>query len=312
MLHPDLDRAVRLLRAGRLVAIPTETVYGLAANALDPVAVERLFAAKGRPHTSPLIVHVPSIEMARSLAADWPPSAQLLAERFWPGPLTIIVSKKPVIPDVVTAGLPTAGLRIPRHPVALDLLRAAGIPLAAPSANLFTQLSPTTAEHVRAGLGSRADLVLDGGPCQVGIESTVVSLAVNPPLLLRPGMIPRAEIEAIAGPISTPNSLVSTPGSLDRPGTPQPSPGMHPRHYSPRTPFYLFPMDPTPPGRGVTLRRSDMPSTPDAYAAALYPTLHRLDAEGWDWIAIEAPENTAAWTAILDRLQRAATPPRPY
>ena len=153
-----VDQAAELLRNGRLVVFPTETVYGLGANALDPAAVARIFEAKGRPLTSPLIVHVSSIEMARELAAVWPPKAQALAERFWPGPLTIIVPKTAQVPDLVTAGLPSVGLRIPAHPIALELLMAAGIPLAAPSANRFTQLSPTTAEHVREGLGDRVDM----------------------------------------------------------------------------------------------------------------------------------------------------------
>jgi L-threonylcarbamoyladenylate synthase len=195
VISPELlARAASTLRAGGLVAFPTETVYGLGANALDARAVERVFDVKGRPQSSPLIVHVASIEMARSLASHWPESADKLAAAFWPGPLTLVVRKDPQIPDIVTAGLPTVGLRQPDHPVAAALISEAGVPLAAPSANRFTALSPTTAEHVLKSLGDGVDLILDGGPTRVGIESTVLSLAGPRPRLLRPGMISRDEI----------------------------------------------------------------------------------------------------------------------
>ncbi len=192
-----VDEAARLIRAGKLVAFPTETVYGLGANALDAAAVERIFAAKGRPRTSPLIVHVDSVEMARELAARWPAAAEALAARYWPGPLTLVVPKRADIPDVVTAGLATVGLRMPAHPLAIELIRAARVPIAAPSANRFTELSPTEAGHVPEAI---ADGVLDGGPARVGIESTVLSLA-DEPVLLRPGVIPLPEIEAVIGPV---------------------------------------------------------------------------------------------------------------
>ena len=214
-------------------------MYGLGANALDPAAVERIFAAKGRPHTSPLIVHVDSIEMARGLAARWPAAAETLARRYWPGPLTLVVPKRPEIPDIVTAGLPTVGLRMPAHPLALELIRAAGVPIAGPSANRFTELSPTTAGHVPESL---ADYVLDGGPARVGIESTVLSL-VDAPLLLRPGVIPLPEIEALIGPVET--AAAAGPGA-------HASPGMHPRHYRPATPLYLLdPGEHPPEGHGA-------------------------------------------------------------
>jgi L-threonylcarbamoyladenylate synthase len=188
----DIEHAARLLRAGGLVAFPTETVYGLGANALDTKAVARIYAVKGRPGTSPLIVHVASMEMAKSLVAHWPELADRLAGRFWPGPLTLVLEKRlekqlenqSVIPAIVTAGLATVGVRMPAHPIALALIRAAGVPLAAPSANRFTQLSPATADHVRRSLGSAVDFILDGGPCQVGIESTVLSLTGPRPALL--------------------------------------------------------------------------------------------------------------------------------
>ena len=194
IVGPEIERAAALLRAGRLVVFPTETVYGLGANALDPVAVARVYEVKDRPATSPLIVHVASIEMAQSLVTSWPEIADRLARKFWPGPLTLVLEKRSVIPAIVTAGLSTVGLRMPAHPIAQALIRAAGLPLAAPSANRFKQLSPTTADHVRESLGDDVDLILDGGPCQVGIESTVLSLTEPQPVLLRPGGIARAEI----------------------------------------------------------------------------------------------------------------------
>ncbi|MDE3198227.1 MAG: threonylcarbamoyl-AMP synthase [Acidobacteriota bacterium] len=285
-----MQRAAELLRAGRLVAFPTETVYGLGANALDAAAVERIYEAKGRPHSSPLIVHVESIAMARELAASWPGRAELLARRFWPGPLTLVVPKKAIVPDVVTAGLPSVALRMPAHPVAIELLRAARIPLAAPSANRFTQLSPTTAQHVRESLGDRVDMILDGGACAVGIESTVLSLAGGSPRILRPGMITRPEIEAAIGPIEE--------------GAGKESPGQHPKHYSPRTRVVLGASPAL--GRGVRLDFSNMPGDPHAYAERLYGRLHELDRENYDWIAIEMPPDTPEWAGVRDRLSRAA------
>ena len=292
--------AAALIREGKLVAFPTETVYGLGANALDPAAVERIFAAKGRPRTSPLIVHVDSIEMARRFAARWPDAAETLARRYWPGPLTLVVPKQPEIPDIVTAGLPTVGLRMPAHPLALELIRAAGVPIAAPSANRFTELSPTEAAHVPPEL---ADYVLDGGPARVGIESTVLSL-VDVPLLLRPGTIPLPEIEVVIGPVQ----VVSAPA-----GSAHASPGMHPRHYRPVTALYLLtPGQPPRAGRGAWLRLGrEMPADPAEYAAALYDTLHRLDAQGLDWIAVEPPPDTPEWAGVLDRLRRASASPLP-
>jgi len=286
----EIRRAAELLRAGRLVAFPTETVYGLGANALDEAAVRRIFEAKGRPLSSPLIVHVASIDMARDLALEWPEKAGLLALRFWPGPLTLVVPKRAHVPDVVTAGLPSVGLRIPAHPLARALLEAAQIPIAAPSANRFTELSPTTAEHVREGLGSRVDLILDGGPCTVGIESTVLSFAGSVPRILRPGMITRTQIEDVIGPVDV--------------GGGAESPGQHPRHYSPRTPIILGPPPST--GRGARLDLDSMPRDASAYAERLYGLLHNLDREGYDWIAIELPPDTPEWAGVRDRLIRAA------
>jgi len=328
----EIDRAARLLRAGRLVAFPTETVYGLGANALDAEAVARIYAVKRRPPTSPLIVHVASIEMAQSLATNWPRNADLLATKFWPGPLTLVLTKSRVgadafgrpaeqsesprllgnVPDIVTAGLSTVAVRMPAHPIAQALIRAAGLPVAAPSANRFTELSPTTADHVRRSLGSDVDLILDGGPCQIGIESTVLSLAEAQPTLLRPGIIPRTALESIIGPVAL---------AQDPPTGAHPAPGMHARHYSPRTPLFLATNGNIPEhGQGIYLQHEHAPSrtggnvaihqmpqsAPD-YAAALYEVLHRADAGNYDWIAVDVPPSSTDWDAIQDRLKRAAS-----
>ena len=303
----EIARAAALLRAGQLVAFPTETVYGLGANALDPAAIERIYAAKGRPPSSPLIVHVDSSEMGRTLVRDWPPAAELLARRFWPGPLTLVLPKKPEVPDRLTAGLETVGIRMPNNAIALALIREAGFPIAAPSANRFTELSPTTAQHVRDSLGDRVALVLDGGRTTVGIESTVLSLAGDLPLLLRPGMISQAEIEGVIGPLRA---------GRDPRGEAHPAPGMHRKHYSPRTPLVLVDDGRLPAnGQGAYLwiaKPSDagksirMPSEAAAYAAVLYEMLHEVDSQRWDWIAVELPPSAAEWSAIRDRLERAS------
>jgi L-threonylcarbamoyladenylate synthase len=304
---PELLRAAALIRSGELVAFPTETVYGLGANALDTAAVEKIYAAKGRPSGSPLIVHVDSIEMARGLVRDWPENAEKLARRFWPGPLTLVLPKQQHVPDRLTAGLDTVGIRVPSNTIALALIREAGVPIAAPSANRFTELSPTTAQHVRETLGDRVAMVLDGGRTTVGIESTVLSLAGPDAILLRPGMVSQADIEAVIGPVSVARSADVAA---------HPAPGMHPRHYSPRTPLVLvddgvLPAD----GRGIYLwfqqladaaRCVKMPDDPRAYAAILYEKLHEADAEHLDWIAVETPPPDPSWSAIRDRLERAA------
>jgi L-threonylcarbamoyladenylate synthase len=220
----SIPEAAALIRAGELVAFPTETVYGLGANALDADAVAKIYALKERPATSPLIVHADSVESARKLASHWPAEAESLAQEYWPGPLTLVLPKAANIPDIVTAGLGTVGIRVPNHPVALDLIRASGVPIAAPSANKFMQLSPTAAQHVREAFGDAVP-VLEGGSCRVGIESTVVAMdATGKIRLLRPGMISFAEIEHAAMP---------------EPDSPHAAPGMHLRHYSPRTPLIL-------------------------------------------------------------------------
>jgi L-threonylcarbamoyladenylate synthase len=299
----EVLRGAELIRAGGLVAFPTETVYGLGANALDPKAVARIFAAKGRPFTSPLIVHVSSAAMAREVVSEWPSAAEVLAHTFWPGPLTLVLPRSAQIPDIVTGGLGTVGVRVPSHPVALEFIEAAGVPVAGPSANLFTHLSPTTAEHVRRGLGTLVDLVLDGGSSEVGIESTVLSLAEGP-VLLRPGMVSQARIEALIGPIQT--------GGAGGEG-PHAAPGLHERHYSPKTKLVLE-------GRatdssiwlywreqGNNAHSVRMPDDPGEYARRLYQILHQLDEQGWEAISVEPVPESSEWEGIRDRLRRAAS-----
>lgn len=281
----NVETAARLIREGRLVVFPTETVYGLGANALDERAVERIYQAKQRPATSPLIVHVNTVAMAKSLTTEWPAMAQELAQKYWPGPLTLVLPKAAHVPDRVTAGLPTVGIRIPNHPLALALIEAAGVPIAAPSANVFTRLSPTQARHVDETL---ADYVLDGGPAQVGIESTVVSLVDGRPVLLRPGVLLIEELEG------------GLEGATPAEGA-HPAPGMHAKHYSPRTRLVLGP--PPANGRGFQL---SLPSDPRDAAAQLYATLHELDEMNYDWIAVELPPDTPEWAGVRDRLKRAA------
>ncbi len=293
----ELDRAAEIIKRGGLVAFPTETVYGLGANALNRDAVARIFAAKNRPLASPLIVHVSGETMARTLVSDWPERAHLLAEKFWPGPLTLVLKKAEIVPDVVTAGLDSVGVRMPSHPVALELIRRAGVPIAAPSANRFTEISPTTAAHVRHSLGDAVDMILDAGPTQVGIESTVASLRRDPPVLLRPGMISRQQLE----------EATRTAWDLgeDAPEVME-SPGQHARHYAPRTPLHLLQSRlQTPGGRGVIL---ELPEDSVGYAAGLYAALHAADHEGWDWIGVVEPPDEPEWAGIRDRLRRASSP----
>ncbi len=292
-----IQEAAERIRAGELVAFPTETVYGLGANALDAAAVAKIYEAKGRPATSPLIVHVASIEMARTLVTEWPPEAEQLARRYWPGPLTLVLPKTAAVPDLVTAGLPTVGIRVPNHALALALIQEAGVPLAAPSANRFMALSPTTAGHVHEAFGNAVP-VLDGGPCEVGLESTVVSIAVGKITLLRPGMIAIDEV-----------TLASTPSA----DAAHPAPGMHERHYSPQTPLVLS-KKPASVGAYVWItepeiaaRSVQMPASPEAYAARLYSVLHELDREGWPVICVEPPPDAVEWAAVRDRLQRASS-----
>jgi L-threonylcarbamoyladenylate synthase len=306
-----IARAVEVLRRGGLVSFPTETVYGLGADALNARAVERIFEVKGRPGTNPLIVHVADAATARRYAEAWPVEATWLAERFWPGPLTLILPKQHSIPDVVTAGRPTVGLRVPRHPVALELLKAFDGPVAAPSANRSTRVSPTSAQHVRDELGDAVDLILDGGACDVGIESTVLDLSVETPTILRPGSITREEIEREIGPVAVFGGSVAA-------GVVASSPGQHAVHYAPRARAYRFAAEQRDQMRSAALRDrnpshvylflGEMPGTPEQYARELYRTLRSHDEQGASAMFIEMPPDTAEWAAVRDRLTRATVP----
>ncbi len=321
-----LKQAADLLRLGGLVAIPTETVYGLAAHALQPEAVLRIFEAKGRPATNPLIVHVIDQAAARPLVQDWPAIAETLAKQFWPGPLTFILPRSSMVPDVVTGGGPTVALRCPAHPVIHGLLRACGFPLAAPSANRSTRISPTRAEHVVKDLDDRIDAILDAGPCPYGLESTIVDLTCTPVRILRPGPI---GAEALKPWIPVAPMAKHGP-TLSVPRTPLRSPGMMPRHYAPQTPLIFISDAPTnwskiledvQRGRriGILAMGSEttypklpnliiesMPMEAPRYAACLYDCLHHLDAAGLDLICVESPPQTEEWRAVHDRLSRAA------
>jgi L-threonylcarbamoyladenylate synthase len=234
--HPDasaLARAADCLRRGGLVAFPTETVYGLGVHALDRAAVRRLFEVKGRPANDPLIVHVDAVERVHALVSAMPDSVAALRARFWPGPLTLVLPRSPRVPEEVTAGLDTVGVRVPAHPVARALLRAAGIPVAAPSANLFSRPSPTRASHVLDDLGGRIDLVVDGGATEVGVESTVLDLTGDVPTILRPGAVSREMLRAILPRVEQRSAAASSSDAM-------PSPGMLERHYSPRAPLTVY------------------------------------------------------------------------
>jgi L-threonylcarbamoyladenylate synthase len=312
-----IRRAAELVRAGGLVAFPTETVYGLGANALDDAAVQRIFAAKQRPGYNPLIVHVPDVAAARRVVATWPEAAERLAAAFWPGPLTIVLPKAAVVPDSVTAGLSTVAVRVPAHAVALALLAAAGLPIAAPSANRFMRLSPTSAAHVERALGDHADLILDGGDTPVGIESTVLDLSGPRPVLLRPGVIGEAELRTVIG------ELVRGGGPAA--GEARPSPGMMDRHYAPVAELRLY-SDATEAGRRIAEARArgrtvgvlpldplggdadhviPMPASAREYARLLYAALHSLDDAGCDLILVQRVPPLPEWHGVDDRLRRA-------
>lgn len=324
--HPDaatIAEAAAVLRAGGLVAFPTETVYGLGANALDAAAVRRIYDAKGRPGFNPLIVHVASVQHARELVTDWTDAAERLATACWPGPVTLVLRKQPHVPDEVTAGLPRVAVRIPAHPVALALLQAAGVPVAAPSANRFTELSPVTAAHVVKSLGRSVDVVLDGGPTSVGIESAVIDCASDPPVLLRPGALSPAHLAKIVG------RPLAAPAPVERADAPRLAPGMVERHYAPRAALRLYAAD----ARGETDRELAslaetglrvgavafapvtgvphetmvvMPRDPLAYAARLYDALHALDDAECAVVFVERVPETVEWEGVRDRLSRAS------
>jgi len=309
-MNKDIARAARILRSGGLVAFPTETVYGLGADASSESAMAKLYAVKRRPADHPVIVHFASAEAAFGWAREIPESARKLAKAFWPGPLTLVLKRSQKAQDFVTGGQDTVGLRLPSHPVARELLQLFGRGVAAPSANRFGRVSPTTAAHVRADLGAEVDLVLDGGPTEVGIESTIVDLSGAAAVLLRPGRITRFDIENVLG-----SDL-----SEKHPASPRHSGGLE-RHYAPRTPARLVPSYDLDKEIArlkekvavLAFSRPDervdywlrMPRDPDAYAQKLYAALRELDSAGCDEILIEAPHDAPEWTAVGDRLKRA-------
>ncbi|MCW5552823.1 MAG: threonylcarbamoyl-AMP synthase [Verrucomicrobiae bacterium] len=323
LFQEAVRRAAELLRAGEVVALPTETVYGLAANALDTAAVARIYEIKGRPAHNPIIVHVANQEMARSCVAHWPPPADSLARSFWPGPLTLVLPRSRTIPDIVTAGGPTVGIRWPSHPLIQAVIQECGFPLAAPSANLSNHLSPTNAQHVREQLGDRLRLIVDGGQAQVGLESTVLDLTGTPPQILRPGMIHAESLAAVTGEISDATNLRPATEALR-------SPGLLPKHYAPKARLLVLCwQDETDlrsqlgsrfssgikahviahsriPSPGTFAEVSVIPHDAEAFARALYAELHRCDAAGAELIVVEAPPQTVEWRAIEDRLNRAA------
>ncbi len=315
MVGPDaIAAAVSALRAGGVIGLPTETVYGLAGDAANPAAIARIFAIKGRPASHPVIVHLADAAHVSQWARDVPPVAAALIERFWPGPLTLVLPRAASVLPAVTGGQDTVAVRMPAHPVALAVLRAFGGGLAAPSANRYGRISPTTAAHVRADLGDEVGIVLDGGPSEVGLESTIVACLEGGVSLLRPGRITRAAIETVAGPLSERMQAVPrVPGSIAS-------------HYAPRTRVEL--MDASAlraaavghaaAGRRVALLApAPLPDLPlaaaivasadaDTYGQALYGHLRALDDAGADVILIARPESGQAWAAITDRLERAA------
>lgn len=322
----SIEQASTLIRAGELVAFPTETVYGLGARADQASAVRKIFEAKGRPSTNPLIVHVADVEAAAALAAEFPPEAERLAEAFWPGPLTLVLKcRAGAVAGEVTAFGPTIALRVPAAPVARVLLSVCRVPIAAPSANRSTSISPTTAAHVVKSLGGRIALVLDGGPCEHGIESTIVDLSGLPAkgaTLLRPGAVPIASLRRVVA-VDDPGALLVS--TRER----APAPGMSERHYAPRASLVVVPEDEAAPllaaKRGLGLlvgaivrpRQASfappveiLPEGPEGYAARLYAALHRLDDAGCSQIVVAAPPSEPGWEAVHDRLRRAAASPQ--
>ena len=308
-----LDEALARLRAGELVVIPTETVYGLAADAENPAAVARIFSLKGRPATRPLIVHIPSAEALSDWAEHVPDYALTLAQEFWPGPLSLVLQSTARVPDAVTGGQPSVALRVPAHPITLALLQKFGGGLAAPSANRYGRISPTTPAHVRAQFGDETPYILDGGPCRGGIESTIVSCLETTPRILRPGLISATDIREVT----------SLTVSVQREATAEVrTAGQDASHYAPITPTLMIHRDdpalwPEPAGRRVGfLGFADppmavsmsvrLPDDPAAAAERLYAELHRLDGAGLDVILLEAPPAGPEWDGIRDRLARAS------
>jgi L-threonylcarbamoyladenylate synthase len=310
----EIDEAVEALRAGELVAFPTETVYGLGANAADPLAVRKIFTAKGRPPDHPVIVHLDSPRYLHRWVRDVPRAAELLAARFWPGPLTLILPKADNVNEIVTGGQASIGIRVPSHPIAQQLLTAFGGGIAAPSANRFGRLSPTRAEHVREEFGDAVAVLLDGGESQIGLESTIVSCLDGAVRLLRPGQITRSQIEEVGGPMVR---------GVDVPRVP----GDRALHYAPATPLEIVAGDQIEARAGELTERAEKAAVlamrpplqtrrhmtwinagkkPDAYAHNLYSNLRVLDRAGCARIFVQAPPAEERWAAVLDRLQRAS------
>ncbi|MCA9077057.1 MAG: threonylcarbamoyl-AMP synthase [Planctomycetaceae bacterium] len=312
----DVKRAAAIIRDGGVVAFATETVYGLGAHAMNPQAVARVFEVKGRPRFDPLIVHVNDTEAAKRLTATFPKTAERLADAFWPGPLTLVLPKVEEVPDLVTAGLSTVAVRVPIHPLARQLIEQAGVPIAAPSANPFGQVSPTTAKHVQQQLGDRIDYLLDGGPCDVGLESTVLHVAEDPPTLLRPGGVTLEDLERVVGPI---RSLEST--EIDD-NHPQTSPGMLSRHYAPRTPLRMVEdLTTCDVPRKAGLLTLNHPPAPERFAAievlsrtrdlreaaaTFYAAIRSLDTQKLELILATPFPDKGLGRALNDRLRRAA------
>jgi len=319
----DIQRAVALLCQGELVALPTETVYGLGADALNPDAVAKIFTAKGRPSDHPLIVHLADAGQIMTWAREVPKDAIALARAFWPGPLTLILKRDESVPDLVTGGQDTVGLRVPNHPVALELLRAFGSGVAAPSANRFGRISPTTAEHVRQELGERVALILDGGACAVGLESTIVDLSRGVPVILRPGAIGVDDIARVLGRRPRLRGEVEAEaGGAAEQGAPPRVSGALAAHYAPRTPLELIATDAlaassragdavlarcaAPAGLADGVTWVQAPADPAGYGHDLYARLRSLDESGATRILVEAPPASPDWAAVADRLGRAA------
>jgi L-threonylcarbamoyladenylate synthase len=317
-----VQRTAKLLRAGEVVALPTETVYGLTANALDEKAVAKIFQIKGRPANNPIIVHVASVEMAKRCVNNWPGNADKLAKAFWPGPLTLVLPRAKKIPDNVTAGGTTVGVRWPSHPFIQAVIRRCDFPLAAPSANLSSRISPTNAGHVRKQLGGKISLIVDGGQSQVGIESTVLDLSVSPPQILRPGMIHAESLAAVCSQVQGPTFKVQ--GSELR------SPGLLKKHYAPKAKLLVLNWHGDAdlnsqlsalnfqPSTSFVIAHTHIPSAEnfagvsiiphdaEAFARAIYAELHRCDETGAELIVVETPPELPEWSGIADRLKRAA------
>ncbi len=294
----NIAMAAELLRHNRLVIIPTETVYGLAGLALSEDAVGRIFKAKGRPATNPLIVHVAEPSQVERVALVNHPDFDLLAAHFWPGPLTMVLPKLENVPSITTGGLETVAVRVPSHPVALALLREIGEPLAAPSANLFTGLSPTRPEHLSSEMMFAASMILDGGPCDVGIESTVIDLTQPEVKILRPGIVSTQQLSDLLG--KQVGNVVDSPVS----------PGHHRKHYSPQTPIQIVDKIGVQPGltfqRPANEAQVEMPADPAGYARELYAALASIDRLGFEEFYVQAPPRTQEWAAIWDRLNKAS------